>query len=281
MSTWRILMVAFCAAALYAAGKTKAEPDSSLWADARFASGPLAYQDPALPPPGPPGDREDMRRGWGEGKKSGERRWPEDRRRGPESWRGPDDRRGPEFRDQARQDDKGGDRDFNLPPDEVDRLMDFTREHFPRVHDKLLQARGEDPRNFQHMLRRLGPPMMRLMNIARENPQEAEQLIRMQKLEVRLYEARQRYRDARTDEARDQIRSEVRDLIEQKFEARQQRLKIENEELRRRLTEQEQRYADQYARKPQIIEEEVKRAFEKPRGFHGHHRPGSTPTSDE
>jgi DNA-binding transcriptional MerR regulator len=170
-------------------------------------------------------------------------------------------RPGPEGRGPGNERD---DREFGPRPEELERFLDFTREHFPRVHEKLVQARSDDPQAFRQMLWRVGPPMMRLVRLARDNPKEAERLILLQKLEMQIHETRDQYRNAKTDDERNKIRTEMRGLIEQKFDARQERLKAEIEELRKRLDEQDKR-------KQQIIDDEIGKALER-RGLHKHGR---------
>lgn len=112
--------------------------------------------------------------------------------------------------------------------------------------------------------------MMRLMRLARDNPKEAKQLILIQKLEMQIHEVREQYRNAKTDDERNKIRTEMRGLIEQRFDARQLRLKADTDDLRRKLDEQTKRHADQEQRKQQIIDDEVGKAFER----HGPHKHG-------
>ncbi len=166
-------------------------------------------------------------------------------------------------------DEAGG----SIKPEEVDEFLQFTREHFPEVHEQLLRARQHDGREFRQMLRRLGPPMLHLMRLWRNDPEEAERIIQIQKVEMQIREQKHRYDEADNSERRAAARSELQQLLDRKFDLRQERLKAEISDLRRRLDEQTRRLSDQDARKRQIIEGELKRLFEGPRGFEPR-RPG-------
>lgn len=169
------------------------------------------------------------------------------------------------------------DREFNPSSEDIDRLLEFAREHFPEVHNQLVQTRRDDPKAFRQELNRLGPHMMNLIRLSRDNPKEAEQLIRVQKREIQIIETRQRYRAARSEDQRSTIRSELRRLIEEKFDARQQRLKSEIDNLRLRLEEQTRRYTEQAQRRQQIIEDELGRSPEPPRSSPRGPRPPGKP----
>ncbi|MBI4581602.1 MAG: hypothetical protein HY718_18030 [Planctomycetes bacterium] len=157
------------------------------------------------------------------------------------------------------------DRGAMIRPEEIAELLAFTEEHFPDVHDELVRRRQEGPRSLRQAVQRLGPSMKRLMLLMRENPREAEHVIRMQKLEMQLHRKRGRYQWARTDEERAAIREEMQRLLEQRFDLRIERLKVEIADLRQRLDEQTKRLEEQGQHKQQIIEDELARLFDPPR----------------
>ena len=168
---------------------------------------------------------------------------------------------------------------FNPTLEELDSLLDFARANFPEVHERLVQTRRDDPQAFREKLGKVGPPMLSLMKLARDNPREAEQLIRIQKLEMAIQDHRQRYRAAQSDEERNIIRAEGRRLMEEKFDARQQRARAEIDRLRQRLDEQNRHYAEQQQRRERSIDEEFIRMFEPPRPAARPPRPRPTAAS--
>jgi hypothetical protein len=159
-----------------------------------------------------------------------------------------------------------------LKPEEIEPFLEFTKQHFPQVHEQLVRAKEHDQRAFYHMLRRLGPPMVHLMRMSQNNPQEAERFIRMQKLELQIREQWRAYQSADAEPARAAVRAELAKLLEQRFELRQEHLKAEIDDLRRRLDEQG-------THKQQIIEAELKRMFEAPRDRGPWQRPEDAPAS--
>ncbi len=144
-------------------------------------------------------------------------------------------------------------------PEEIEALLVFTQQHFPDVYARLDGARRDDARLFHQMIRRLFPPMKRLMKLAEVNPEDAERLIAIQKVEMRLRELRRRYTSAATEEERASLKVQMRQSIARRFELRQTRLRQENAALRRRLEEQTQRLTEQGEHKQQIIEDELTR----------------------
>lgn len=157
-----------------------------------------------------------------------------------------DERRGPRGRQGA----------GPLSAEETEQLLEFTREHFPRVYERLMQTRQRDPDAFRQMVQRISHPLTRLMRMYREDPEQARTVIELQKIEIQLNEHRHRWRSA-TQDNRERIRDEVRRLLERKFELRQQRRRREIAELRAKLQEQERQLADQQESKEQIIDRET------------------------
>lgn len=151
-----------------------------------------------------------------------------------------------------------------LTPAEVDSLLAFTREHFPRMHQRLQRVREADPVAFRQMLRRLRGPLARLQEVEKRDPRLAARMIEQQKLEMEIFELRRQHRAAYTTEERARIESEIRERIGQKFNARMGRLKFEIAELRRRLDEQTKRLAGQEERREQLIEKEYRELMSRP-----------------
>lgn len=175
----------------------------------------------------------------------------------------------------------GGDRPRGesgpLQPDEVDEFLAFTAKHFPQLHERLIHAREQDGPAFRQMLRQMGPPMTQLMRLWREDPDEAERVIGMQKIEMSLREQRRRLHLRNSPSQRAEIETELRELLQQRFELRQARLRNEIEELRRRLDEQKQRLAEQDRDKERIIDEEFGRLMDTTREPVRGPRPGRSP----
>lgn len=151
-----------------------------------------------------------------------------------------------------------------LTPAEVDPLLAFTREHFPRMHQRLQRVREADPVAFRQMLRRLRGPLARLQEVEQRDPRLAARMIEQQKLEMEIFELRRQHRAAYTAEERARIESDIRERIGQKFNARMERLKFEVAELRRRLDEQTKRLAGQEERREQLIEKEYRELMSRP-----------------
>jgi len=163
-------------------------------------------------------------------------------------------------------DSASGDRGVNLPAAQIDELLGFAHDHFPEVHRQLLRSRQADPKAFRMMLQKVAPPLTHLMRIARENPREAELLIRIQQLEMKIRAERERYHNSGSEQERAAIAANARDLIAGKIDARQAKLNAQIEAVRRQLDEMSRRYSEQARQRGRIIEDELARFTSQSRG---------------
>jgi len=157
-----------------------------------------------------------------------------------------------------RHDDRDRSPDF-LTPQEREELMAFAKEHFPKMYELL---RGS-PRAHQHrLLRRVGWPMLRLLRLYRHDPELAEKLIAEHKIEMELAQLRRDYREFPSEAARENIKQKMRELLEQRFDLRQQRLELEIRALEKRLEEARQRLVRQEGDRQRLVETEVERIID-------------------
>lgn len=153
-----------------------------------------------------------------------------------------------------------------LTPEEIEQFLSFCREHFPQVHDQLTRARRDNPHEFRQMLRRVEPPLRRLMRLWRDDPAEARRVIEIQKIEMRIRALRQRYQQTRSESDRALIREEARELLASRFDLKLAKLREEVDRLRQRLDEQSRRLNEQDQSKERIVREEFSRMFEPSKG---------------
>lgn len=172
-----------------------------------------------------------------------------------------------------------------LRPGDIDDLLAFIKMNFPEMHTHLQQARQESPRDFIKMLRNIGPPMLHLMRLSKEDPAAAEQIIEIQRVELQIRMLRRHYHDVRDEDERAAVRAEVRELVARRFDLRIERVRSEIAEMRRRLDEQTRRLAEEESHKSAIVESELADVFESPpgpppgRGGPPMDRPGRGPAS--
>jgi hypothetical protein len=149
----------------------------------------------------------------------------------------------------------------NLTTEQTTELLDLARQHFPRIYERLIRARQNDPAAFRRMWRRVSSNLVRLQEIKKRDPQLAQKLIVQQQAEMEIFDLRQSYKAASSEAERARIRTEVRNQLEIKFNARIERLKAEAADLRRRLDEQARRLADQERSKDQLIDKELEQVL--------------------
>jgi len=146
-----------------------------------------------------------------------------------------------------------------LTQQEREELMAFAKAHFPKMYEMLHSS----PRAHQHrLLKRVGWSMLRLMRLYGHDPELAEKLIAEHKIEMELAQLRRDYREFPSEAARENIKQKVRELLEQRFDLRQQRLELEIRALARRLEEARQRLVRQEGDRQRLVDTEVERVID-------------------
>jgi hypothetical protein len=161
-----------------------------------------------------------------------------------------------------------GDRDFDRPrygrgmgpggppdPRQMEEFMKFAEKEFPLLADRMKQAREKHPRGMMEIKKRIGE----LMRLRRENPELAEKVIAQHRNEMKVADLHRQYRHARTQEERDAIAGEIRAEMETGFELRIERLRLEIDQLEKRLNEAKQNLVNQEQNKSTLIEEQFQK----------------------
>jgi len=147
-----------------------------------------------------------------------------------------------------------------LTPDEIDKLMAFTRENFPEVHDRLSRLRQRNAEAFGHMAGRVHE----MFRPAMDDPEMLERLKLGFRVERKLAELRRAYEAAETDEQRADIQTQMREQLSTRFDLRLDRLRLEIRELENRLERTRQDLAKHEQDKPGIIDDELAHLLEQP-----------------
>jgi len=155
------------------------------------------------------------------------------------------------------------DAEFFLSAEEREEVLAFAREHFPEVYERLQEdeerareMHGPGHRSAWRMQRFLWP-MIRLMRIAKYDPELADLLIAEQKVEMELAELQRDYLAFPADSVRGEIKKQMRALFAERFDLRRRRLEREIRSLQERLEEARQRLEQQDAAKGALIDAEL------------------------
>jgi hypothetical protein len=146
-----------------------------------------------------------------------------------------------------------------LAPAEMDRLMKFTGEIFPPIHERLEQLRRANPQAFQTAARRIYGRLKTMMDMKQTNPAAAEKLIEDERLQMVIVGLAERYRNARSDEERALLKSEIETRLQERFDRRQKRTRALIERLRERLDEQERQLAEREQNRGELLRQEFNR----------------------
>ncbi len=175
----------------------------------------------------------------------------------PDTSAGPDDRPRPSRSAGLHHELSGDDfRDF-LTAQEREDLMNFTKEQFPELYERFQRMQSGNRPEFGRMLRQAGWPLLRLHRLQKHDPELAEKLIAEHKIEMKLVELRRDYREFTSESARERMRTEIRGLMEKRFDLRQARLELEIRDLEKRLQNARERLTKQSTTKQQIVDSEL------------------------
>jgi hypothetical protein len=146
--------------------------------------------------------------------------------------------------------------DEPLTPEQVDRIMSFTRENFPGIHERLSRLREVAPADFQQMIRRARQPLAAMLDAQTRDPQLARQMIAEQRLRMEIDELARRYQRASRAE-QGVLREQIADRLRERFDVEQNRLRGQINQLRRRLDEQERRLEHREEQKEGLLDQEL------------------------
>jgi hypothetical protein len=142
-----------------------------------------------------------------------------------------------------------------LTPEQRRELKQFLAEHFPKLRDRAGEQRGEGSPRHDRMLRHLWP----LYRTYQRNPELGEVLIEDQKLEFRIRQQARTIGAASTEEHREELLIELRDMLGRQFDLRVTQRRIELRELQEKLEAQERRLERFQRSRDKVIEGRMKR----------------------
>lgn len=151
------------------------------------------------------------------------------------------------------------DDDEPMSPEQVTRLMDFTKQEFPKLHQRLVSVRETNPVVFRQMVRRVRGPVSEIVRVQQHDPKAARRLIDAHRIEIDLTELQGEYRAAKSDSRRQQVKSEMRELVARRCELRLERLKDEVSGLEKRLEYAKKEMAKREKDNDQIVDQELNR----------------------
>ena len=143
----------------------------------------------------------------------------------------------------------------DLDPKQMEEFMEFAREEFPLLYERIKQAREKHPRGWgPKMAGPFGQQMRKMIELRRENPELAKKIFAQHRNEMEIGDLHRQYREARTPEEKNAIAKEIRSHLETGFDLRLERLKLEIAQLEKRLKEARQNLADQEQNKATVID---------------------------
>jgi hypothetical protein len=138
-------------------------------------------------------------------------------------------------------------------------IMDFARENFPQLYDRLERLRQHDLQKFAQVLHDTRGRLLPILEASRRDPEVAKKMIAEQRLQLAINELAEKYRQTRSDAERAQLGAEVQAKVRERFEMFQSRMRMEIERLRKRLDEQEKKLADREQKKEEMVRGEMER----------------------
>jgi len=150
-----------------------------------------------------------------------------------------------------------------MPEPERAKLLDFVKEHFPRMFVELEHLRDTNANRFEFRMSRFAPELANLMELSQKRPELAALMIQERRADMEMHLLTMRYRNADTDEQRTRIRGRMAELAGELFDARHERRAMMVRELETRLGEMKQRHNQADRMRAKLIEQEVRERLDR------------------
>ena len=141
---------------------------------------------------------------------------------------------------------------------EREELRTFIAEHYPERYDEMLELEETDPEMFRRQLGRMLPEVMKMHELAQDDPELFEVRIAEHRTEYELRRLARRYRHTADEGQREEFRELMRPLVERQFDLRQQRMEFEIVHLEQKI----QYLRQNMERRAEDREAEIIRAIE-------------------
>lgn len=152
----------------------------------------------------------------------------------------------------------------DLPEPERRQIERFMEEHFPRMYVELQRLKERDEIRYNRRMTRIAPQMRKIMETMRTDPQRGMLMIRERQLEFEIQQTIARFRSAKDDASKRQIREHLEGLVGKAFDCRNERRQMEVRELEARLSELQTRLSESEKMRPALIRQRVADMLEKP-----------------
>lgn len=130
---------------------------------------------------------------------------------------------------------RGLDGDFVEGNPTIEDLLAFVQEHFPIRYEQLNTLRESDAEGFVRRIRQMAPRIGRMRELFERNPENAQLMVREQKLGFEIQRRVDHYFEAGETLQREELRDEIRSLVEERLGVQHKLRELEVERLERRL----------------------------------------------
>ena len=154
-----------------------------------------------------------------------------------------------------------------LSEKDIEKVMKWLRENEPEMLEKLEGFREREPGAYYHFLREVFMKMERMEEFKKRDPEGYKRMIETSKLDKKIWELMKKYKHAESDEARDKIKAELKQVLSRLFDLKQAQHKAEIEELEKEVAKLKEIYKHHKENKEQIIEERLKELTGKKKPF--------------
>ncbi len=149
-----------------------------------------------------------------------------------------------------------------FPPtqEEQEALLAFARQHFPEMITRLDALKKDDPQAYKRVSRRMWPRLQIMKEAYERDPQGLGKiLIDEKKLEDQIRTKVRAYQQERDSTRKSAVGAELRQLLDQQFDVRLQRRRLELADLQKRLEEQTKRVDSMAAKKQDLVQRQFDR----------------------
>lgn len=160
----------------------------------------------------------------------------------------------------------GGPEGLHKPPmfpptqEEQEQLLAFAKEHFPEMVTRIELLKKEDPQAYKRISRRMWPRLQIMKEAFERDPQGLGKiLIDEKKVEDQIRLKARSYQQERDGTRKASVGAELRALLEQQFDLRLQRRRLELADLQKRLEDQTKRVDSMAAKKQDLVQRQFDR----------------------
>lgn len=159
-----------------------------------------------------------------------------------------------------------------LSDEEIQELLPIVREAMPELGARLEMVGKEHPERLRAFLSRIAPRLKEMQRLKKDDPQEYQRRVNEAQGKLKVARALKSYHEAVRDgdtAAAEKQKAELRQMLDESFKARQQRMEAELKRMEQRLEKLREEMRQRFADRDKLIDQHLQELLD---GRIGHDR---------